>query len=106
MKSTLLLALLPAAGVLAAPNLMQGRQDSSVTSITTSATTSSVTSTTTTTSDLPCPTTPDNCAERQDGHLICLNSRVWCRYTDPTRGTPAFFPLDLTAPCPSCLPTW
>ncbi|KAI5920422.1 hypothetical protein F4810DRAFT_713599 [Camillea tinctor] len=94
MKSTFLLTLLPA--VLAAPNLMQGRQDS---------TTTTTSAPTTTTSDLPCPTNPDNCAAR-GGHLICLNAGVWCRYTDPTRGTPAFFPVDLAGPCPSCLPSW
>ncbi|KAI1495363.1 hypothetical protein F5X96DRAFT_613193 [Biscogniauxia mediterranea] len=104
MKSTLLALLLPAAAVLAAPNLiMHGRQDSDSTTTTTS---SSTIPTTTTTSDLPCPTTPDTCADREGGHLICLNSAVWCRYTDATRGTPAFFPVNLTAPCPECLSSW
>ncbi|KAI1633863.1 hypothetical protein F4809DRAFT_621626 [Biscogniauxia mediterranea] len=105
--STLLLALLlPAAAVLAAPNLMQQgrRQDSASTTTTSSSTTTAAT--TTDTSDLPCPTAPDTCADREGGHLICLNSAVWCRYTDATRGTPAFFPVNLTAPCPSCLSSW
>ncbi|KAI1505394.1 hypothetical protein F5X99DRAFT_367841 [Biscogniauxia marginata] len=93
MKTSVLLALLPA--VLAAPNVMVARQDTTTT-----------TSATTTASDLPCPITPANCAEREDGHLICLNSAVWCRYTDPARHTPAFFPVNLTAPCPSCLSSW
>ncbi|KAI1113743.1 hypothetical protein F5Y14DRAFT_451755 [Nemania sp. NC0429] len=49
---------------------------------------------------IPCPATPGNCAERLNGHLICLNARTWCLYTDATHYTPAFFPVDLESPPP------
>ncbi|KAI1166451.1 hypothetical protein F5B18DRAFT_79688 [Nemania serpens] len=85
MRASFILALLPATGAFAA---MLPRQDA--------------------TSDeppaaIPCPTTPDNCASRLNGHLICLNARTWCLYTDVAHYTPAFFPVDLESPCAACL---
>ncbi|CAJ2507537.1 Uu.00g087230.m01.CDS01 [Anthostomella pinea] len=90
MKTSTFFALLSAAaGALAIPNVVEARQKS----------------TTTTTPDLPCPTNPANCAAKQNGHLVCLSNGVWCQYVDSTYGTPAFFPVDLTLPCPACLPS-
>ncbi|GAW12493.1 hypothetical protein ANO14919_018630 [Xylariales sp. No.14919] len=90
MRASLILALLPATIISAA---MLPRQGAAYSEDPTS----------TTSSDLPCPTTPANCASRANGHLICLNARTWCLYTDSTRHTPAFFPVDLDNPCAPCL---
>ncbi|RYC61221.1 hypothetical protein CHU98_g5001 [Xylaria longipes] len=84
MRASFILALLPATGALAA---LLPRQDP----------------TTTASSSIPCPTTPANCAAKLNGHLVCLNSRTWCLYTDTTRYTPAFFPVDLDNACAPCL---
>ncbi|KAI0867440.1 hypothetical protein GGS24DRAFT_293916 [Hypoxylon argillaceum] len=90
MRASFIFALLPATCTFAA---MIPRQDS----------TSSAAPSATSSPAIPCPTAPDNCASKLNGHLICLNARTWCLYTDTTRYTPAFFPVDLENPCAPCL---
>ncbi|KAI8633260.1 hypothetical protein F5Y19DRAFT_471529 [Xylariaceae sp. FL1651] len=90
MKASILFALLSASSVFAA---VVPQQDFHVRAY-------SDAPTSTTSSVIPCPTTPAECASRLDGHLICLNARTWCRYTDTARYTPAFFPVDLNNPYP------
>ncbi|KAI1192318.1 hypothetical protein F5X97DRAFT_104566 [Nemania serpens] len=94
MRASFILALLPAAGVFAAT---LPRQDA------TSSSNEAPAAPATTEPAIPCPVAPDNCASRLNGHLICLNARTWCLYTDVTHYTPAFFPVDLESPCASCL---
>ncbi|KAI0126710.1 hypothetical protein BJ170DRAFT_629676 [Xylariales sp. AK1849] len=92
MKASVIFALIPA--VLAAPNVIGARQVPATT------TTSS-----TTTSSTPCPTppVPSQCADKPDVYMVCMNQKLWCRYTDPTYHTPAFVPTD--DPCPACMPS-
>ncbi|KAI1745901.1 hypothetical protein F4680DRAFT_399544 [Xylaria scruposa] len=87
MRASFILALLPATATLAA---VLPRQSTEAPTATTS-------------SSIPCPTTPVDCASRLNGSLICLNARTWCMYTDTTRYTPAFYPVDLNNPCAPCL---
>ncbi|KAK7961905.1 uncharacterized protein PG986_002730 [Apiospora aurea] len=118
MKTSFLLALLPAAAVvLGLPN-HYARQDapSTVTLSTTaeppastsiSASTSTTPTATTPAEELPCPTNPPNCAAKLDGHLVCMAGGVWCRYTDATaHWTPGFYPVNYAGPCPPCLPSF
>ncbi|KAI1327810.1 hypothetical protein F5Y16DRAFT_399097 [Xylariaceae sp. FL0255] len=58
---------------------------------------------TTTGNGIPCPTNPPTCVA-DGGRLVCLASTTWCEYTG-ARGSPAFFPVNLTAPCADCLPS-
>ncbi|KAI0020227.1 hypothetical protein F4780DRAFT_385985 [Xylariomycetidae sp. FL0641] len=97
MQTSFFFTLLAAAGVMAMPNAIHARD-------TTSTPTSSATPTSTTAEY--CPTAPASCTER-DGDLFCLPGEgVWCVYKDPMYGTPAFFPVNMTLPCPACIPEW
>ncbi|GAP84075.1 hypothetical protein SAMD00023353_0601500 [Rosellinia necatrix] len=93
MRASFILALLPATGAFAATLPRQeGGAPSDV-----------PTATATSSPEIPCPTAPASCASRLNGHLVCLNSRTWCLYTDTTRYTPGFFPVDLENACAPCL---
>ncbi|KAI0205220.1 hypothetical protein F4808DRAFT_456217 [Astrocystis sublimbata] len=81
MRASLIISLLPAIGAWAAALPQQETKIPTATS----------------SSSAPCPTAPTNCASKLDGHLVCLNSRTWCLYTDTARHTPAFFPVDLNS---------
>ena len=80
--SVIFAALLPA--VLAAPrNTLPARQEEPTPTLPPANSSAASATTSTASSEVPCPTAPDNCLAKKDGHVICMAGGVWCRYVCP-----------------------